>query len=272
MRSLSQHHQGRVCRGRSGWLCLAVILAVIAACSGDETTLASVRDLRANLFQRYDKLVRPVILQSTATTVLVGMAPLAITDMDEDKQILEMDTWIVMKWKDEYLVWNPEEHGGVTSINLPCTEVWRPDITIYTGTPAKKILIDTCTQVIVNYTGDVLWVPPVTVRSRCPHNGESHQDTLTCNIRMGSWTYHEHRLDIQLHQNDMKLDDFYNINPYWELVSTRTGRISKYYSCCPDPYPALDFNITMRRKSTCKALKKSCYAQQTNHHHCSFTP
>lgn len=35
------------------------------------------------------------------------------------------------EWKDELLVWEPKDFGGITSIRVPCDLIWLPDIVLY---------------------------------------------------------------------------------------------------------------------------------------------
>lgn len=44
------------------------------------------------------------------------------------------------------------------------------------------------------------------------------------------------------------LRDFYQ-SVEWDIMSVRAKRNEKYYPCCPEPYPDITFNITIRRKT-----------------------
>jgi hypothetical protein len=33
-------------------------------------------------------------------------------------------------WKDEFLTWNADEFDGITVLNVPSDNVWKPDITL----------------------------------------------------------------------------------------------------------------------------------------------
>ena len=34
-------------------------------------------------------------------------------------------------WTDAHLTWNESEFGGISSVRISATQVWRPDITLY---------------------------------------------------------------------------------------------------------------------------------------------
>ena len=34
-------------------------------------------------------------------------------------------------WTDEFLTWHPDMHGGIKSIRVPASKVWKPDIELF---------------------------------------------------------------------------------------------------------------------------------------------
>ena len=38
---------------------------------------------------------------------------------------------VLQRWKDQYLQWDPREHGGVEKIRLKSNLIWIPDIMLY---------------------------------------------------------------------------------------------------------------------------------------------
>ena len=45
------------------------------------------------------------------------------------------------------------------------------------------------------------------------------------------------------------LTNFQDYNYEWKLVKVVSNRESKLYPCCPDEYPLVNFNITMKRRN-----------------------
>lgn len=85
-----------------------------------------------------------------------------------------------------------------------------------------------------------------------------------CFMKFGSWTYDGHQVDLQ-HLCDHKgimndktdekvidrgidLKDFYQ-NVEWDIINVTARRKEKFYPCCPEPYPDIMFNITLRRRT-----------------------
>ncbi|GIX84434.1 acetylcholine receptor subunit alpha-like 1 [Caerostris darwini] len=172
-------------------------------------------DLRRALFYRHDKLVRPVKDINDVVDVLVEMAPIGIKDVDIKDRTLKLDTWLFMQWEDQHFTWNPAEYGGLHQLNLPASEIWKPDIAIYTATPDEYMLPKVHTNVVLLPNGTVIWVPPFTVKTRCePTEGASdNQDIFLCSIKLGSWTYDVSRLRIlERNQNILQFICHFNNN------------------------------------------------------------
>ena len=83
-------------------------------------------------------------------------------------------------------------------------------------------------------------------------------------MKFGSWTYDGHEVDLQhlcdsqaVFNEDTKekvidrgvdLKDFYQ-NVEWDIINVTARRKEKFYPCCPEPYPDITFNITLRRRT-----------------------
>lgn len=39
--------------------------------------------------------------------------------------------WVVQKWQDQNLRWNPTDYNGIEFIHLESEKIWRPDIVLY---------------------------------------------------------------------------------------------------------------------------------------------
>jgi len=38
---------------------------------------------------------------------------------------------VTQEWKDYNLAWNKSEYGGISSVRIPPSNIWRPDIFMY---------------------------------------------------------------------------------------------------------------------------------------------
>ncbi len=70
------------------------------------------------------------------------------------------------EWYDQRLIWNASEFNGLTTLRLPCSKIWLPDIVLYNSA-------DDYTQgyyqskAMVDNNGHVFWPPPAKFRSSC---------------------------------------------------------------------------------------------------------
>lgn len=50
---------------------------------------------------------------------------------DERNQVLTSYLWVRQAWLDAHLTWDKDAYGGIDSIRIPSSYVWRPDIVLY---------------------------------------------------------------------------------------------------------------------------------------------
>lgn len=133
------------------------------------------------------------------------------------------------------------------------------------------------TNTVLYPSGKILFIPPCKMTSQCELSLRRHPyGNQECTLKFGSWTFDGNVLDVQFF-NGVSWDNIYFSNRLWndfekskvnfdvewqtkgldlsqlhnssgfEVVSTTAQRNVKYYSCCPDPYPDLTFNVTIKR-------------------------
>jgi hypothetical protein len=230
-------------------ICL-FILVVIQNCYADAI---SESDLRRAIFEHYDKLVRPVHSASTAIPVTASLYPVAIKEVDVKDHIVKLDTWFYVKWHDEYLTWDPSSYGGLDALRVPSEEVWKPDLTVYHSTPDTYSHPTVHTNVVLYANGTVLWIPPFTVKSRCPIvEDQVTDDHFKCTISVGSWTYDATLLNVHEKEEDVlemaKPDAWQDTDKDWTLESMTARTEQKHYSCCEEAYPVIRFDLVFKKK------------------------
>jgi len=83
-------------------------------------------------------------------------------------------------------------------------------------------------------------------------------------MKFSSWTYDGHEVDLQhicdehavyleatkekVINRGIDIKDFYP-NVEWDIINVTARRKEKFYPCCPEPYPDITFNITLRRRT-----------------------
>nr|ARU12130.1 acetylcholine-binding protein 4 [Pardosa pseudoannulata] len=227
----------------------AVVLSSVV--SGD--FYKSERELRRDIFRDYDKLVRPVKKATTTVPVKISISPLSLKSMSVKDQLIVLESWMMLTWTDEYLRWDPSEYDNITELRISPTEIWKPDVALYTASQDTSFFPVVKTEAIIYNSGMVLWVPPFTINSRCPIPFRNYVSVsrafVECTIRLGSWTYSGKMMDLQLSTDKVDLTNFQDYNHEWKLVKIVSNRESKLYPCCVDEYPVVNFNVTLKKRN-----------------------
>ena len=117
-------------------------------------------------------------------------------------------------WRDDFMTWYPEMHGGIEQIVVRAEDVWTPDIFL-ANSEADDFDSKYRTNILITYKGDALWVPPGLQKSSCGVEMEFFPfDTQICTLRYGSWMYSENFINLQhaypsqgsTHQNRLVLE------------------------------------------------------------------
>ena len=100
--------------------------------------------------------------------------------------------------------------------------------------------------------------PPAIYKSSCEIDVEYFPfDEQSCLMKFASWTYDGHEVDIRHVKQEegstyvdvgIDLSEFYK-SVEWDILMVPAKYNEEYYECCPEPYPDITFNLTMRRKT-----------------------
>lgn len=211
------------------------------------------KKLKDKLFNStYDKNVRPESHHNHTTDVLWDIYPMYVIELDEEKSLFVLDSWILVVWRDKRLKWNPSDYGGLTSINLPTNYVWQPDILLYNA-HSSNVDPTNETHVIVHSNGDVAWFPTATFTVFCDVTrpvGSYPYDTHVCNVTVGSWNHDGWEMNLTVYSETLEWDFFFDTNPLWEvdMNKTRLYRVVEKYECCVEPYIFIDATFTLKRR------------------------
>uniref|UniRef100_A0A1I7XUM0 Neur_chan_LBD domain-containing protein n=1 Tax=Heterorhabditis bacteriophora TaxID=37862 RepID=A0A1I7XUM0_HETBA len=94
------------------------------------------RDLLAK--DRYDVRVRPIIDHTKTLEVHISISLYQIIEVDEPSQNIKLNVWMIQKWKDEYLKWDPREYGMINSTIIPFKYLWIPDTYLYNSVKMSR--------------------------------------------------------------------------------------------------------------------------------------
>ncbi|GFR94772.1 neuronal acetylcholine receptor subunit beta-3 [Elysia marginata] len=158
-------------------------------------------ELMQNLFNRYNKNIRPVLNQSNAIDVITTIRLRNIEHMSEKDQTITLSTVIVMEWADDLLTWNPSEYGNITLINPGADMTWLPPLNLDGMMSDKQLLVDTSlvTPLTVRYNGSVLWFTNVRLIKACMMDMTYFpNDEHSCQWPIHFHTYAAHQVKIIL--------------------------------------------------------------------------
>ncbi|CAL7938368.1 unnamed protein product [Xylocopa violacea] len=204
--------------------------------------------LTKHLLDGYDAGVRPAKNSSQPLAVVFGLSLHHIIDVDEKNQILTTNCWVTQVWTDHHLKWNASEFAGIQVIRVPYNRVWRPDTILYNNADPQYSSAVINTNVIVSHTGKVVWLSHGIFRSSCDIDVEFFPfDEQRCVLKWASWTYDGYQLELEWQSERGDVSN-YQANGEFDLVDFSARRNVEYYSCCPEPYPDITYEIRLRRR------------------------
>ncbi|CAH1792587.1 unnamed protein product [Owenia fusiformis] len=204
--------------------------------------------LKKYLLENYDPFVRPVKNASEPVVVTMDLALTQIVDVREKQQTIMSSVWLRFAWNDYFMRWNESKYEGVKTVHLKQTDVWTPDITLYTSVPTSQFSDSKDYLVKVTSDGSAYWYIPTRFVSTCKMDVQNFPyDVQNCKLKFGSWAYVSTELDLQNKSDSVDLAA-YESNGEWELMSAEAIRHSITYNCCAEPYIDVTYYIKIKRK------------------------
>ncbi|XP_060010990.1 neuronal acetylcholine receptor subunit alpha-5 isoform X3 [Lagenorhynchus albirostris] len=183
-----------------------------------------------DLFQDYERWVRPVEHLNDKIKIKFGLAISQLVDVDEKNQLMTTNVWLKQEWIDVKLRWNPDDYSGIKVIRVPSDSLWTPDIVLFDNADGR--FEGASTKTVVRYDGTVTWTPPANYKSSCTIDVTFFPfDLQNCSMKFGSWTYDGSQVDIILEDQDVDKRDFFD-NGEWEIVSATGSKGNRTDSCC----------------------------------------
>ncbi|XP_033928251.1 neuronal acetylcholine receptor subunit alpha-10 [Melopsittacus undulatus] len=205
--------------------------------------------LLRDLFANYCSSLRPVEDTERALNVSLQVTLSHIIDMDERNQVLTSYLWVRQAWLDAHLTWDKDAYGGIDSIRIPSSYVWRPDIILYNNAD-DRFGGSMETNVVLRSDGLIMWDAPAITKSSCrvdvsyfPFDGQR------CPLTFGSWTHNGNQIDLRNRMDTGDLTDFVP-NVEWEVLGMPATRNVVTYGCCSEPYPDVTYTLVLRRRAS----------------------
>ncbi|XP_037943000.1 acetylcholine receptor subunit alpha-type unc-63-like [Teleopsis dalmanni] len=146
-------------------------------------------------------------------------------------------------WMDDKCTWDKEVYDNIIQLHLKPSTVWKPEIMLFNSADDNSDYVGD-TQVLLDYDGEILWVPPVIYTAYCYLNFKMWPyDTQKCTLKIGSWTQTLIDRHILSSPDGIDSDDVVK-SIEWEIVSTKAESHHSNYNS----YVQIDFEL--RRRST----------------------
>uniref|UniRef100_A0AC35TQ02 Neur_chan_LBD domain-containing protein n=1 Tax=Rhabditophanes sp. KR3021 TaxID=114890 RepID=A0AC35TQ02_9BILA len=156
--------------------------------------------LMLDLFRSYNPLIRPVKNVSDIIQIRIAIQLVLLINILEKEQTMMSNIWITLKWADSSLKWNPVNYGDIKEIRVDPIKLWNPDIVLFNNGDGNFEASYMC-NCVVNFKGEVLFVPPAIFKSSCMIDVEFFPfDEQLCTLLFGSWTYSDKEITLDFDQ------------------------------------------------------------------------
>lgn len=214
--------------------------------------------LRMDILKYKEPMVRPVENYSEAVNVSFYMDVLNLTDLDNKRQMLATNVWILQRWQNPFLEWKKEDYGGIDQILVSPTEIWVPDIVLYNNGD-KQVRKAGHTElfknwVAVNSTGGCSWGSMANLESSCSVEVSSFPfDEQECSLTFASASYGSNMLEIHSIRPLGKQDKSEHLDEDGEWEFKRmyvhiSRKISQRHEDARLEYPRITYTLKIKRR------------------------
>jgi nicotinic acetylcholine receptor alpha-10 len=208
-------------------------------------------DLKNDIFDGYNKYVRPVEYENEITDVEVGLAIQNLENFDQMKENIALNVWMRQNWKDNFLNWD-ENTTNIQSIALADHEAWVPDIELLNAANLPEIYTLEGGMLLYS-SGEIMWSKPGVFTFSCPLDLHDFPfDTQTCKMKLGPWTLDDKKINLMANRDKSRqldvMDSFSHSE--WKVKSFSVSLKNSTRLCCPDSnYNYLEYVIELKRHS-----------------------
>nr|BBE49573.1 nicotinic acetylcholine receptor beta3 subunit [Nilaparvata lugens] len=191
-------------------------------CTND-TSKSNMLRLKKYLLCNYDREIRPVLHNTNQTTVEISLYPISIY-LNEQSHTMSLTCWLVIKWYDEFLKWDPSDFEGLNDFTTDTTSIWFPDLSVVNMKSSMHYYYPPGVAV-VSPNGQVYTESFPYYQSTCDLDMTNWPyDVQTCSLLLASRSFVMKELDLTLRNETVKYLDLVVPGDYWEILSVRTTR------------------------------------------------
>ncbi|XP_046560416.1 neuronal acetylcholine receptor subunit alpha-3-like [Haliotis rubra] len=207
---------------------LLYVLVLLALCRSAAGSIEGMKRLYSDMFGNYSTKIRPVYNQSQHVDVHSRFNLVAITEVDQVRQILHSNMWMNLTWRDEFLTWNPEDYSGIKSIHPPLTDIWRPKLIVPVSVEDRDVFKDETSSITVYSDGRVTWLPGANFVTDCKLDLTLFPfDVQTCQFRFLPVSYDSNGLQMVSSLITANTQE-YTENGEWILSASRAYTTERF--------------------------------------------
>lgn len=215
--------------------------------------------LYQHLLSDYEKEVRP----GEPSSLLVTQYQLNmfhLVDVNEKQGTWELIVWVRVKWIEDRMKWKPSEWEGIKQMQIDASKLWTPSFLFYQQV-SQDVIINTAGY--IGYDGSVFWSTPTRLLLNCVFSLESFpNDEQHCPVFIEGWNYHGLLQDLRFMQDSFGRESGVDLSQFsatggdteWVVSEVEMRRVVRFYPCCEEPWPSLQWNVTLSRSSLSHVL------------------
>jgi hypothetical protein len=115
----------------------------------------------------YDTFQIPVRNESRPIEVYIGIAVRSLLQTDAFTQTMVANVWVRVYWRDEFIVWDPEQYNGISYLTMTHSQIWVPELILFNegGKDFRTSLEDG--RVVVTKDGNATYLYPALAKFGC---------------------------------------------------------------------------------------------------------
>ena len=158
--------------GFGNYICVILLYNFVFFKTFQCQSIDDTEKLYTDLLGKYNKHIRGHEDQSEPTYLAFIFHASNLVSFDEVTGTLSLAGWFTLLWRDERMVWDPEEYDGIESINFAQDDVWIPTILLSNSQNEGENLYLGNSKLLVRYTSDgtAYWYPGHLFKSFCAPN------------------------------------------------------------------------------------------------------
>ena len=148
--------------------------------------------------EKYDSDVMPS--EDEVLQINISLHLEQVLGVNEKDQTLSSLIYNIVTWHDERLAWDPHENGGIKELNVPNTNIWKPDIILQNSANGFFFAseMDQTSLIRIYHTGAIVWHPVYKSETYCQLDTSFYPfDTHTCDYWYSNWMHNTNTMTIK---------------------------------------------------------------------------